>query len=184
MQRPCWVRPARPARCFADAWLTRSVSRLGKPDHAAWRATRARPESITSVTVGIVIEVSATLVETTTLRRGPGATAAINRIIDILGLRFVEIWSSIPFLYTVIILASIFQPSFMLLVPILAAFSWISITYYIRGEFYREKAKDYLRTNPEVMMEISDKVLIMSGLKDDPNAAVESESVTTLTATS
>ncbi|NND74538.1 MAG: recombinase RecA [Ilumatobacter sp.] len=34
----------------------------------------------------------------------------------------------------------------------------------------REKAKDYLRTTPEVMMEISDKVLIASGLKDDPNA--------------
>ena len=34
------------------------------------------------------------------------------------------------------------------------------------------KAKDYLRTNPEVMMEISDKVLIASGLKEDPNAPV------------
>ncbi len=37
----------------------------------------------------------------------------------------------------------------------------------------REKAKEYLRTNPEVMMEISDKVLIAAGLKDDPNAVVE-----------
>ncbi len=39
----------------------------------------------------------------------------------------------------------------------------------------REKAKDYLRTNPEVMVEISDKVLIASGLKEDPNAVVEDE---------
>ncbi|MEP6298079.1 MAG: recombinase RecA, partial [Ilumatobacter sp.] len=37
----------------------------------------------------------------------------------------------------------------------------------------REKAKDYLRTNPEVMMEISDKVLIAAGLKKDPNAVEE-----------
>ena len=37
----------------------------------------------------------------------------------------------------------------------------------------REKAKEYLRTNPEVMMEISDKVLIASGLKADPNAPAE-----------
>lgn len=37
----------------------------------------------------------------------------------------------------------------------------------------REKAKEYLRTNPEVMMEISDKVLIAAGLKADPNAVVE-----------
>jgi recombination protein RecA len=39
----------------------------------------------------------------------------------------------------------------------------------------REKAKDYLRTNPEVMMEISDKVLIASGLKEDPNTPVVEE---------
>jgi recombination protein RecA len=41
----------------------------------------------------------------------------------------------------------------------------------------REKAKEYLRTNPEVMMEISDKVLIAAGLKPDPNAPVEGEAV-------
>jgi microcin C transport system permease protein len=76
--------------------------------------------------------------------------------IDILGQRFIEIWSSLPFLYTIIIISSIvvpiyvpgksavFQPSFWLLVVILAAFDWVSITYYIRGEFYREKARDYV----------------------------------------
>lgn len=64
--------------------------------------------------------------------------------IDILGLRLVEIWGAIPFLYTVIILAALFSPSFPLLVLILAAFGWMTITYYVRGEFYREKAKDYV----------------------------------------
>ncbi|MCE9552360.1 MAG: ABC transporter permease subunit [Planctomycetes bacterium] len=67
-----------------------------------------------------------------------------GRWLDMLGLRFVEIWSAVPFLYTVIILASIFQPSFSLLVAILAVFGWMGITYYIRGEFYREKSKDYV----------------------------------------
>jgi len=76
--------------------------------------------------------------------------------IDILGQRFIEIWSSLPFLYTIIIISSIIvpvyvpgrlqvlQPSFWLLVGILALFDWVSITYYIRGEFYREKARDYV----------------------------------------
>ena len=41
----------------------------------------------------------------------------------------------------------------------------------------REKAKEYLRTNPEVMMEISDKVLIQSGLKEDPSALAEEAEV-------
>ena len=67
-----------------------------------------------------------------------------GRWIDILGQRLVEIWGSIPFLYTVIILAALFGANFWLLVGILAAFGWMSITYYIRGEFYREKAKDYV----------------------------------------
>jgi microcin C transport system permease protein len=76
--------------------------------------------------------------------------------LDILVQRGIEIWSSLPFLYTIIIISSIvvpiyvpgrgplFQPSFWLLVAVLVAFDWMSITYYIRGEFYREKAKDYV----------------------------------------
>ncbi len=64
--------------------------------------------------------------------------------LDILGQRLVEIWGAIPFLYTVIILTSVFTPSFVLLALILSAFGWMGITYYIRGEFYREKAKDYV----------------------------------------
>ena len=76
--------------------------------------------------------------------------------LDIFGQRVIEIWSSLPFLYTIIIVSSIvvpvympgrmqvLQPSFWLLVVILAAFDWMGITYYVRGEFYREKAKDYV----------------------------------------
>jgi microcin C transport system permease protein len=76
--------------------------------------------------------------------------------VDLIGQRFIEIWSSLPFLYTIIIISSVIvpvyvpgrmqvlQPSFLLLILILAAFDWMGITYYIRGEFYREKAKDYV----------------------------------------
>jgi len=76
--------------------------------------------------------------------------------IDLIGQRVIEIWSSLPFLYTIIIVSSIvvpvyvpgraqvLQPSFLLLIFILSAFEWMGITYYIRGEFYREKAKDYV----------------------------------------
>ena len=76
--------------------------------------------------------------------------------VDILGQRAIEVWSSLPFLYTIIIVSSVLvpvylpgrgpllQPSFWLLVAILAAFDWMGITYYVRGEFYREKAKDYV----------------------------------------
>jgi microcin C transport system permease protein len=64
--------------------------------------------------------------------------------VDIFGQRLIEIWSTLPFLYVMIIVSSILQPNFILLVLILTAFSWMGITYYVRGEFYREKARDYV----------------------------------------
>jgi microcin C transport system permease protein len=64
--------------------------------------------------------------------------------LDILGQRLIEIWSTLPFLYVMIIVSSILQPNFILLVFIMTAFGWMGITYYVRGEFYREKARDYV----------------------------------------
>lgn len=77
-------------------------------------------------------------------------------IADILGVRLVEIWSTIPFLYIVMILSALvtpkyysgmndlLQPAFRQLILILAGFGWMGMTYYIRGEFLRERAKDYV----------------------------------------
>src|SRR5690606_27358579 len=48
------------------------------------------------------------------------------------------------FLYTVIIISSIVRPSPRVLVMVLALFSWVGISYYMRAEFYREKSKDYV----------------------------------------
>ena len=63
---------------------------------------------------------------------------------DIIMQRFVEIWSAMPFLYTVMIFAAIMIPNFWMLVGILVMFSWMGMTYYIRAEFLREKSKDYV----------------------------------------
>ena len=65
--------------------------------------------------------------------------------IDLFGVRLMEVFSAIPFLFTLMILASFMQPSVILLAT-LSVFlkGWIGITYYIRGEFFREKAKDYV----------------------------------------
>lgn len=90
--------------------------------------------------------------------------------LDILGQRLIEIWSSLPFLYTIIIISSIvvpiyipgrnlvLQPSFWLLIVILTVFDWMGITYYVRGEFYREKAKDYV--GAAIAMGASDAVIM------------------------
>ena len=66
--------------------------------------------------------------------------------VDILSQRFVEIWGSIPFLFVIMILASLMKPTFIVLAVLLILLrSWLGITYYVRGEFYREKSKDYVQ---------------------------------------
>ena len=66
--------------------------------------------------------------------------------IDIVVQRCIEVWSSIPFLFTLMIIASVMQPSFWVLVFLLVVLrAWLGITYTVRGEFYREKSRDYVQ---------------------------------------
>jgi ABC-type microcin C transport system permease subunit YejE len=62
---------------------------------------------------------------------------------DLISQRIIEVLISIPFLYVVIILAALFAPTFWMLVLIMAIFQWISITFYMRTEMYREKTREY-----------------------------------------
>ena len=63
---------------------------------------------------------------------------------DLFFQRLIEIWSSLPMLFVIIIISSILKPSFFLLIGIYTLVNWISMTYLIRAEFYREKAKPYV----------------------------------------
>jgi len=75
-----------------------------------------------------------------------GAMGYFGGWFDILVQRVIEIWSSIPFLFTIMIIASVMQPGFWLLALLLVVLrSWIGITYTVRGEFYREKSRDYVQ---------------------------------------
>ena len=63
---------------------------------------------------------------------------------DLIFQRIIEIWSNIPFLYVIIIIASIVIPNFMILLLIMAFFGWIGITWVMRTMTYREKEKEYI----------------------------------------
>ena len=64
---------------------------------------------------------------------------------DIVGQRLIEIWSALPELYLLIIFASIFEPSFVLLIVLLSLFGWIGLSDYVRAEFLRNRTQDYVR---------------------------------------
>ena len=64
---------------------------------------------------------------------------------DLFFQRFMEIWSAIPTLYILIILASIVQPNFWWLLAILLLFSWMGYVGVVRAEFLRARNFDYVR---------------------------------------
>jgi len=63
---------------------------------------------------------------------------------DLFFQRFIEVWGSMPELYLLIIFASIFQPSIMLLVALLSLFGWMGLADYVRAEFLRGRNMDYV----------------------------------------
>ena len=64
--------------------------------------------------------------------------------IDLYLQRFIEIWGSMPELYILIIFASIFEPSILLLILLLSLFGWISLSDYVRAEFLKGRNMDYV----------------------------------------
>ncbi len=64
---------------------------------------------------------------------------------DILFQRVIEIWSGLPELFLLIILASVITPNFWWLLLILLLFSWMSLTGVVRAEFLRARNFDYVK---------------------------------------
>ena len=65
--------------------------------------------------------------------------------VDLVGQRFLEIWSGLPVLYLLIILASFVEPNFWWLLGIMLLFSWMSLVDVVRAEFLRGRNLEYVR---------------------------------------
>jgi microcin C transport system permease protein len=59
--------------------------------------------------------------------------------------RFVEIWGAVPELYLLIIFASIFEPSMLLLLILLSLWGWMGLSDYVRAEFLRNRNLEYVK---------------------------------------
>ncbi len=64
---------------------------------------------------------------------------------DLLSQRFMEIWSGMPVLYLLIIMASVIEPGFWTLLCLLLLFSWMTLVDVVRAEFLRTRNLDYIR---------------------------------------
>ncbi len=65
--------------------------------------------------------------------------------IDLIAQRFMEVWSSMPTLYILIILASVVEPNFWWLLGILLLFSWMNFVGVVRAEFLKTRKLEYVR---------------------------------------
>lgn len=101
--------------------------------------------------------------------------------------RFLEVWSSLPTLYLLIILGSLVQPGFWILLAIMLLFSWTHLVGYVRAEFLRGRNFDYVRAARALGM-LDARIMMRHILPNAMTAALTylpfilAGSVTTLTA--
>lgn len=65
--------------------------------------------------------------------------------VDLTVQRLMEIWGAVPELYLLIIFASIFQPSLLLLLILLSMWGWMGLSDYVRAEFLRNRSLEYVK---------------------------------------
>lgn len=88
--------------------------------------------------------------------------------LDLIFQRVIEIWSSLPQLYLLIIVSSFLAPGFFVLLGILLLFSWVSLVHVVRAEFLRARNFEYV--NAARALGLSDARIILRHLL--PNATV------------
>ena len=88
--------------------------------------------------------------------------------VDLIFQRFIEIWTSLPHLYVLIIVSSMFTPNFFILLGILLLFSWVSLVGVVRAEFLRGRNFEYI--SAARALGVSDRVIMFRHLL--PNAMV------------
>lgn len=64
---------------------------------------------------------------------------------DLFAQRIIEVWSSMPELYLLIIFSAIFQPSVLMLIILLSLFGWMGLADYVRAEFLSGRNMDYVK---------------------------------------
>jgi microcin C transport system permease protein len=65
--------------------------------------------------------------------------------VDLTLQRLIEIWGAVPELYLLIIFASIFEPSLLLLLVLLSLWGWMGLSDYVRAEFLRNRSLEFVK---------------------------------------
>jgi len=117
------------------------VNWLGTDDQGRDLAARMIYGFRTSVLFGLTLTLFSSVVGVI----AGGIQGYFGGLVDLTFQRVIEIWSGMPVLYLLIILASIVEPNFWWLLGLMLLFSWMSLVGVVRAEFLRARNFDYVR---------------------------------------
>ena len=89
-------------------------------------------------------------------------------MVDLLFQRFIEIWTAIPVLYLLLIVAAVLPPGFFILLGLMLLFSWTAFVGVVRAEFLRARNFEYV--NAARALGVSNRTIMFRHLL--PNAMV------------
>lgn len=143
---PFWLMPEE-ERCVGYAMgaedpdcVLGNLNWLGTDDQARDVAARMIYGFRISVLFGLLLTVASALIGVTA-----GAVQGyFGGTTDLLMQRFIEIWSSMPVLYILLIIAAILPPGFFVLLGIMLLFSWVGFVGVVRAEFLRARNFEYV----------------------------------------
>ena len=117
-----------------------------------------------SVLFGLILTVASSVI-------GVAAGAVqgyFGGLIDLLFQRFIEIWSAIPVLYLLLIVAAVLPPGFFILLGLMLLFSWVALVGVVRAEFLRARNFEYV--NAARALGVPNRTIILRHML--PNAMV------------
>jgi microcin C transport system permease protein len=140
------------------------VNWLGTDDQARDLLARLIYGFRISVLFGLLLTLASTIIGVTA-----GAVQGyFGGWVDLGFQRFIEVWTSIPALYLLLIISSVIAPSFFVLLGILLLFSWVSLVGVVRAEFLRGRNFEYV--NAARALGVSNRTIMFRHLL--PNAMV------------
>lgn len=120
------------------------------PGARNWLGTDDQARDVTSrlihgFRISVLFGLALTLISTIVGVTAGAVQGYFGGWVDLIFQRVIEIWTSVPVLFIIIIIAAIIEPSFWVLLGILAFFSWPALVGVVRAEFLRARNFEYVQ---------------------------------------
>ncbi len=156
------IRPLIPYNHRTVAWDLREPA-PSSPDAEHWLGTDDQARDVTArliygFRISVLFGFTLTVISAVVGVAAGAIQGYFGGWIDLTFQRFMEIWSGLPILYLLIILASVVEPNFWWLLGLMLLFSWMGFVGVVRAEFLKVRNFDYVRaaralgvSNPMIM---------------------------------